>query len=172
MTAIQTGTLPPEALLAAYQGTGAYTDCYVMDLPQAVSMERYVEAFYTTALFKVERFVLQVLARKPSTDAQAGQLARGQTSAFAAWTVEGRAADQLLLRDFLGRTRSWLMVQAQATEGAPPATRLYFGSAVVPKSRSASGNVSFGLAFHALTGFHRLYTRALMRAARAKLMGS
>lgn len=48
-------------------------------------------------------------------------------------------------------------------------TRLYFGSVVVPKSISDDGKASFGFAFHALHGFHHLYTKALMKAAQAKL---
>jgi hypothetical protein len=167
-TAIRTGELPPGTLLAPYRSRGAYTDCYHMDLPGAVPLQAYVEAFYTTRLFRIERLLLRWLVRRPSTDAQARQLALGQTTAFAAWTVEARASDQLLLCDFMKRTRSWLMVRPVEGGGAQ-ATRLYFGSAVVPLSTSASGRASFGLAFHALGGFHRLYTRALMRAARQRL---
>lgn len=166
--AIRAGELPPDALLARYRRQGAYTDCYHVDLPGPVPFEAYVEAFYTTRLFKTERLLLRLLARRPSTDAQARQLAHGQATAFAAWTVEARATDQLLLCDFMKRTRSWLMV-LPAEGGAVPATRLYFGSAVVPLSTSASGRASFGLAFHALGGFHRLYTRALLSAARSRL---
>lgn len=168
-TAIHVGALPPDALLVPYRSRGAYTDCYHMDLPGAVTLQAYVEAFYTTRLFKVERLLLRWLARRPSTDVQARQLAHGQATAFAAWTVEARAPDQLLLCDFMKRTRSWLMVQPVAGGGAQ-ATRLYFGTAVVPLSTAASGQASFGLAFHALGGFHRLYSRALMRAARQRLV--
>ncbi|RZI45027.1 hypothetical protein EGT07_02195 [Herbaspirillum sp. HC18] len=140
-----------------------------MDLQRAISMDEYVSAFYTTPLFKVERFLLSLLAGKHSTDAGARKLALGEASNFAAWRVEDRANNELLLCDFLGRTRSWLMVKPSSAAN-PGSVRLYFGSAVVPQSWSATGKASFGFAFHALHGFHHLYTRALMRAAQAKLL--
>ena len=81
---------------------------------------------------------------------------------------EDRTATQLLLRDFLGRTRSWLMVEPLQNAGAP-ATRLYFGSAAVAKSRSATGKPLLGFPFNALTGFHHLYSKALLRSAQSQL---
>lgn len=164
---IKISELPEAALLKQYQLRGAYTDCYVMELPRAVSFAEYVEAFYTTKVFKVERAILALLAGKRSTDQQAKQLAWGQTSQFAAWTVEERTDNQILLCDFMKHTRSWLM--CCAAESSTPATRLYFGSAVIPKRESADGKRSFGFAFHALYGFHHAYTRTLMQAARARL---
>jgi len=170
MSAIQPGELPQEALLNKYKQEGAYTDCYFMDVHHPISHAEYVEAFYTTAVFKVERLILSFIASKPSSDLQAKQLASGEVTNFSAWNVEGRTANQLLLCDFLGRTRSWLM--SVITEGnSSTTTRLYFGSAVVPKKNSASGRVSFGFAFHALNGFHHLYTRTLMRSALSQLSG-
>ena len=139
-----------------------------MDVPRTISMSEYVATFYTTPLFKVERKILALFAGRPSTDANAKELAFGQASHFAAWDVEERASNQLLLCDFLGQTRSWLMVTS--IDERTNSTRLYFGSAFVPKSRSASGQPSFGFFFHALSGFHRLYTKALMRSAQAKLI--
>ena len=168
MAKIQTEALPDDALLQKYKQQGAYTDCYCMDVPITVSLSTYVEAFYTSRLFKIERSVLAALARKPASDADARQLAHGLSTKFSAWTVEARVKDQLLLCDFLGATRSWLMV----SEHDSKTTRLYFGSAVVPKSKSAFGEASFGFAFHALFGFHRLYTRALMKAACHRLHAS
>lgn len=168
MPTICAGELPQDALLERYAKDGAYTDCYYADFPRAVSMSEYVAAFYTTPLFKIERRILALLAGKPSTDTNAEELAHGQAARFAAWDVEECASDQLLLRDFLGRTRSWLMV-GPAENAETSATRLYFGSAFVPKSISASGAASFGFSFHALSGFHRLYSKALLRAAFSQL---
>ena len=79
--------------------------------------------------------------------------------------------DQLLLCAIDGRTRSWLMVSAADVSGR---TRLYFGSAVLPKpmpvnSPSATGKPSLGFVFKALLGFHKLYSRALLSAAAARL---
>lgn len=52
-----------------------YTDCYFVDVPRAVSQAEFVETFYTTRLFKLERFILSTLVLKPSTDLQARQKA-------------------------------------------------------------------------------------------------
>ena len=168
MPTIIPSDMPSDALLLRYTQDGAYTDCYCMDLPRDVRLSDYIASFYTTPLFKIERAILALVARRPATDKDAHELALGRVSRFSAWTVEDRADNQILLRDALGRTRSWLMVAPPAS-GATGATRLYFGSAVVPKSRSASGEASFGFAFHALSGFHQWYSRALMRAAHARL---
>ena len=166
MTAIAAQPLPEHALLARYAGNGSYTDCYVTDIPGGFSHAEYVAAFYTTWLFKTERAILKWLVRRPSTDVEAQQLARGARESFAAWTVEARAPNQLLLCDFLGNTRSWLMLETRA-DGA--ATRLYFGSAIVPRVDPATGEKKLGRSFHALLGFHRRYSRALLAAARSRL---
>lgn len=171
MNVILSGELPREALLSKYKQNGAYTDCYFIDIPCAVSQAEYVEAFYTTDLFKVERLILALLVKRPSTDAQAKLLALGEAKSFAAWSVEGRTSDQLLLCDFLGSTRSWLM-SAVTKDGDSSTTRLNFGSAVVPKVDRASGRASFGIAFHLLSGFHRIYSRALLRSACSRLLRS
>jgi hypothetical protein len=128
----------------------------------------YVAAFYTGALFKVERRLLAWFVARPSTDVQARQLADGTLDAFAAWTVEARATDQLLMCDFQGRTRSWLMVAP--VDGSPtPCTRLYFGSAVVPAATESPDRDRRRLMFRALLGFHRAYSRALLGAACARV---
>jgi hypothetical protein len=163
MKAVTAAPLPDLALLSRYRERQAFTDCYIVDIPQPVSLARYVEAFYTTPLFKLERFVLLAVG-KPSTDADARLMARGTSDRFAAWTVESRADDQILLCDFMGKTRSWLMCVPQAA-----GTRLYFGSAVVPKRVSPAGQVSLGSAFRLMLVFHRLYAPALLSAAASRL---
>lgn len=160
--------LPPNALLAKYTHGGGYTDCYTTLVARPVSHADYVEAFYTGALFKLERLLLARFASRPSTDAQAGELACGGRESFAAWRVEARSADQLLMCDYTGRTRSWLMVAPDGADGAA-ATRLYFGSAVVPVVDKSTGQPAMGFMFKALLGFHKLYSRALLSAARSRL---
>lgn len=163
---VRPGSLPPEALLQAYADTdGCYTDCYVAETEGAVTLPAYVAAFYTTRLFKLERFILKWTISRPSTDREAAQVAAGQIDRFAAWTVEGRADDQLLMCDIAGRTRSWFMIEPGAGRG----TRLYFGSAVVPVADRKTGKRRLGFGFNALLGFHKLYSRALLSAARARL---
>ena len=156
--------LPQDALLRKYRDMGAYTDCYATDIATRVSYAEYVEAFYTTWVFKLERLLLKWLVARPSTDDEARRLSRGELDGFAAWTVEGRAPDQLLLADFMGRTKSWLMVAPLDTTR----TRLYFGSAVVPVGGKA-GRPRLGFNFSALLGFHKLYSRVLLAAAKSRL---
>jgi hypothetical protein len=168
MWSIQRCELPETALLQKYRQCGAFTDCYVTAIPRRVSHAEYVEAFYTTALFKVERAILARLASKPSIDAEARLLADGSLGSFAAWSVEARGIDQLLLADFRGRTRSWLMVLPERSGTGLERTNLYFGSAVVPVS-GKSGTPGLGWIFRLLMGFHVLYSRALLAAARSRL---
>ena len=168
MPSIHRCDLPPGALLRKYQHEGAYADCYVTEVARRVSHAEYVEAFYTTALFKVERLLLHWLVSKPSTDVEAGQLAAGTLNTFAAWSVEARSANQLLMSDFQGRTRSWLMVTSSKSSTVED-TRLYFGSAVVPIVSVKSGTRTLGLGFRLLLGFHKLYSQALLSAAESRL---
>ena len=159
---------PSGALTAADRDQGALTDCFYLDIPRKVRLEDYVYAFYTTWLFKVERAILSVVIRKPSTDRDALLLSQNKTFSFSAWTVEVREPDQILLRDYRGDTKSWFMVQP-VTVDAKPATRLYFGTVVVPKKVSKEGQKSVHFAFHLFGGFHRLYSRALLRSAFKRL---
>ncbi|MCV0438731.1 MAG: hypothetical protein K5880_08860 [Hydrogenophaga sp.] len=168
MPSIRTSEFPANALLARYREGGAYTDCYAVDVGRVVSQAAYVEAFYTSTVFKVERQLLAWFVSKPATDHQARLLASGQLDAFSAWTVEGRTAHQLLLCDFQSRTRSWLMSAPVDVNGSP-GTRLYFGSAVVPVRDRRTGQATMGWPFRALLGFHKLYSRVLVRAALSRL---
>ena len=162
MPRIQPCDVPPDSFLRRYKEGSGYADCYVTEIAGTVSQAAFVEAFYTSALFKLERLLLAHLASKPASDADARQLAAGSVAAFSAWRVEAQSPSQLLLADFTGRTRSWLM--AVPVAGAA-GTRLYFGSAVVPKQRRDGRPGGMGWPFHALLGFHRLYSRLLLGAA-------
>lgn len=170
MPTVQACELPETSLLLGCQDAGAFADCYVTEVEGTVSQAAFIEAFYTTALFKVERAVLTWLAAKPSTDSQAEQLAAGTTTTFAAWRVESRNSNQLLMTDFTGRTRSWLMSVPVDSPSAPARTRLYFGSGVGPRVGKRGDGGTMGFAFHALLGFHRLYSRLLLSAARSHVL--
>ena len=170
MFLIQSCRLPDRALLRRYQSRGAYTDCYVTEVARPVTRAAYVEAFYTSGVFKLERLILRWLASRPSTDDEARQLASGARDSFAAWSVEAREADQLLLCDLVGRTRSWLMVIPADDNGHDGNTRLYFGSAVVPATDAGSGRPTLGFTYRSLLGFHKFYSRVLLRAARSRLL--
>jgi len=152
--------LPDNALSGRYSRDGCYTDCFMTEIPRPVSFSQYINTFYTTPLFKLERFILTWTVSKPSTDAQAKDIADGTGNAFAAWTVEARTENQLLMCDFVSRTRSWFMV-VPLEKG----TRLYFGSAIVP----GIGRSTIEWQYRGLIGFHRVYSRALLHAARSQL---
>jgi hypothetical protein len=148
----------------------------VTQVPGAITQAAFIEAFYTSPLFKIERILLQVLASKPATDADAKALASGTANRFSAWRVEAQSPTELLLADFTGRTRSWLMAAPAPLTNEAPSTLLYFGSAVVPLPSQGGQAPHMGWGFHALLGFHRLYSRLLLRAAcqrvsRLKLQG-
>jgi hypothetical protein len=154
--------LPTSTLLDTYVQQGDYTDSYTVDVPGEVTMAQFVEAFYTTPIFKLERWILGKVISRPSTDEQARQLAQGSLSKFSAWTVELRETNQLLLA--AGVTRSWLMVEPSKIQGAT-ATSLYFGSAVV----LPAGRTGLRWDFKATLGFHKFYSRILLSSAARKL---
>lgn len=163
---IRSTELPPAALLRRYNDGHSFTDSYCTEVDGAIPLATFVEAFYTTPLFKLERFILKWLVRRPSTDEQARALGAGGASNFAAWHVEDRNDHQLLMN--AGRTCSWFMVEPVAgREGAT--TRLYFGSAVIAKASAPGTKPKLGFVFNALLGFHKLYSKALLRAAKARL---
>jgi hypothetical protein len=123
-------------------------------------------AFYTTLVFKLERLILKMAVSRPSTDAQAKQLAAGSIDEFSAWHVEARSENQLLMSDFRRRTKSWLMVVPIASGTR---TRLYFGSAVILVENSKAGEFTLGFGFQALLRFHRLYSEVLLYATKSQL---
>lgn len=162
MISIQKTPVPADSMLGKYTSVaGAYTDCYVTEIPCDITFPEYVFAFYTTSLFKTERAILKFTVFKPSTDVDATNLAHGLTDKFAAWTVESRSENEIILCDFLSRTRSWLMI-----EKAEGATKLYFGSAVVPKK----GSEGLGSLSILLLGFHQVYSVLLLYFAKRGLM--
>ncbi len=165
MKAIKPCEVPLDSLLRKYKDNNGYADCYVIEVAGRVSQAAFIEAFYTSPLFKVERTILKHLASKPSTDGEARQLANGSADRFAAWPVEGQTASELLLADFTGRTRSWLMAAPIGGGTGAVGTRLHFGSAVVSRPHRDGRKAGMGWLFVALLGFHRLYSRVLLRAA-------
>ena len=164
-TPVRASSLPSGALLATYRSAGHYTDCYQTRIDAQRSQAAYVEALYTSWLFKLERRIL-AFASMPSTDAEAAELAAGTRERFAAWRVEARTPDQLLLCDVHARTRSWLM---STDTGRGTGRTLYFGSAVVPAPGAGPGAAALDFPYGALLGFHRRYSRLLLWAAAARL---
>ena len=159
--------LPPDALLRRYDQHNGHVDCFQVDVPGRIKLGHYVEAFYTTWLFKAERKILSV-AGHPSTDAEAAVLAGGRSTQFAAWNVEDRDEDQLLMQDVTGRTRSWFKVARIIAEKSERTT-LYFGSAVTAIPTGKSGRMSLGPVFRMMMPVHIIYSRALLAATLRKM---
>lgn len=153
---VRASALPTGAILGTYADNGSYTDCYALDTTRPVTHAEFVEAFFTSGVFRMERWLIATFLSRRSTDDQVREFASGGRDAFAWWTVERRERDQLLAA--AGRTRAWLMV-------GETGTTLYFGSAVVPQR--AGGPMPWH--FRAALGFHRRYSRALLAAAGRKL---
>jgi hypothetical protein len=168
MFSIHAYRVPESSFLASYAIDGNYTDSYCTTFAGKVSLAEFVTAFYTTRLFKLERTLLKWAVSKASTDLEAQQMADGLRDSFAAWTVERRNASEILMCDFHGRTRSWLKVEPRPVAGEIN-TRLVFGSAVVRPRVSRSPRFPMGLPFYALIGFHKMYSRLLLQAAKNRL---
>lgn len=168
MFKVEAAPLPDGSLLAGYHAAGAFTDCYTTETAAAVTSARFVAAFYTTPVFRLERLIIAWALGKPSTDTEAGQVAEGRLDLFSAWRVEERTHDQLLMSDVKGRTRSWFMVAPLST-GSAVRTRLYFGSAVLPVINSRTGTSGMSAGFSALRGFHHRYSEVLLYSARLRL---
>jgi hypothetical protein len=156
-------------MLDKYSMNEAYVDCYSTEFPGRISFSEFIFAFYTTWLFKLERLILKWMVSKPSTDMQARHLAEGVIEEFAAWRVENRSENEILMCDFVGRTRSWLMVTPVTMDNGA-LTRLYFGSAIVPIRNSKTGKLSLGFGYQALLGFHKVYSALLLHFAKSSIM--
>ena len=152
--------LPADSLLARLRGPECYRDAFRVEVPGRVTLAQYIAAFYASAAFTPERHLLGLIGRG-ATRADIAALAEGRADRFAAWTVEARNDNEVLLRDFQNRTCSWLMVEpAGEGEAATAATTLWFGSAV----RAPDAPL-----VRALMPFHRWYSRRLLAVAAASL---
>lgn len=167
MFSIEKSAVPANSLLASYTGNG-YTDSYRTELTGHISMEDYVYKFYTSSLFKLERFILTWSVRKPSTDTQAKEISEGNTNKFAAWTLEDRRENELLMRDMADHTRSWFMVNHLGTKESPK-TQLYFGTGISPSPRRKNEKPSIGFFFNVLLPFHKVYSVLLLYFAKRQL---
>ncbi len=164
--------VPRFSLLYPYKERGAFVDSYCVDVDCPITQSQYIQAFYTTPVFKLERWLLGLVVSKPSTDQQVELLSEAKTPSFSAWVVEVQDHSQLLMCDYTGRTRSWLMV-----ESVDRGTRLYFGSAVVPALDSpvdqvSGAKVKTGILFRGIQKFHHVYSMVLLASARSRLLAA
>ncbi|MBT8062485.1 MAG: hypothetical protein HKO64_05320 [Xanthomonadales bacterium] len=168
-TTVQTCELPADALLRRYRKRGAYTDCFTASLSFDVTLEAFIKAFYSTRLFKLERLVLARVFSRPSTDMDVARLADGRQSHFAAWSVEARIENQLLLCDYRQRTRSWLMT-SRAGAIDSHVSQLYFGSAITPRNMENAALAEAAQPGKLLTALHCRYSVALLKSAANRLI--
>lgn len=162
MTHVKKTAVPDGALPAKYLRLGGYhTDCFETKVEGDISLARFVEAFYTGALFKCERLILKLAAARPSTDANARAIACGETTRFAAWDMEERTDTQMILCDMNKATRSWFMVEP-STESS---TWLRFGSVVSPKP----GTTELPTLIRPLMPLHEVYSILLLKGAVRRL---
>lgn len=154
--------VPDNSFLGRYAAEGAFTDCYAVSVTIEVGLAEFIYAFYTTPIFKVERWLLAKALGIKATDQEARRLATAEATHFSAWRVERRSDIEILMD--AGQTRSWLSVRPDAQ--AVKSTTLLFGSAVVPMRP----NGKLGWAFHTLLGFHRLYSKLLLRSAARRVV--
>ena len=158
---------PVGSLLAEQaQLSGYYTDCFSIHLEQSVTLPEFMNAFYTTPLFRLERLLLSLTVKGRMTDANVTALSRGEADRLAIWQVEARKECEILLS--AGRTKSWLMVAPQ--EGGGDDTQLFFGSVVVPEPPKREGDAPrLGPVFDSLLSAHRIYSRLLLSSAAQRL---
>ena len=102
--------VPKSALLQHYVDKGSYVDCYTTDIAGPVIQAEFIEAFYTTPVFRLERLILRWAVSKPSTDDEARGLATGHADSFAAWKVEGRTGEPVVALRFPGANTTVLWV--------------------------------------------------------------
>ncbi len=143
--------VPEGSLLAAFGGPDDYRDAFCREVPGAVSLEQFIERFYSSAAFGPERLVLRLLGRgAPKADISA--LAHGVADRIAVWELVERRESEILLESKDTGTASWL-----AVEPCEPGTRLMFGSWVGRLGQSG---------WRFMLRPHILYSRVLLRSAR------
>jgi hypothetical protein len=170
MFSIVRQAVPADALLTTFRGGvhpdrwGSYADCFAIIIDRKANLSEFVFAFYTSAVFRIERLVLHALIGTPSNQSDARALADGTAVEFAVWYVGERTATQLLMCDRYERTRSWFRAEPMP-DGK---TLLQFGSALASASVETRGAAPGGR-FGALLRFHILYSQVLLHAATLNL---
>jgi hypothetical protein len=163
--------VPEDSLLKTFRGSakperwGTYADCFAVTVDREVDLNDFVIAFYTSPLFRIEGFILHTLIGVSSSVPEARAVAGGSSDKFSAWYVGQRTATQLLMCDRYERTRSWFCVAPAAGGG----TRLRFGSAVAAQRDKKTGIAALRGGTRWLLGFHILYSKLLLHAAKRNL---
>jgi len=161
MFSIKAAAIPDGGLINSYAiQAGCYTDCFVAEISQDVTLSDFILAFFNTPVFRLERLLLGLFASRPSTDDDVANLASGAGNSLALWKVDARDDNQLIMSVGSGPIRSWLMVVSDQT--AAHTSQLYFGSAVLPVEIGPNGKPKIGKSFRIFHGVHKFYTRLLL----------
>ncbi|MBE7636584.1 hypothetical protein GUA87_06980 [Sneathiella sp. P13V-1] len=162
MKQVRKSPLPDPSFMQLYKDTlGCQVDCFCVEVPTPITMEQYITAFFDSPVFKLERFILKIAAKSPTTRQGVENLASGKSDQFAMWKVEQRSENELLLAVQNSPIRTWLTLRP----GEDDTTHLYFGSAVLPEETDKLGNPRTGFLFRALGWFHEGYSKVLLWAA-------
>jgi len=124
----------------------------------------FINAFFNSWLFRIERLILKLTLKKPATDQDITKLANGMSNTMTAWRIEQRDDNQILLEVPDTPIRTWLM-----REDAGDHTNLYFGIAILPMRTDKNGKPAMSHISIVLMGFHQLYARALLYLAKRAL---
>jgi len=158
---VKIGAVPIGGLLNAYAGQpGNYTDCFTLDIPKMVTLREFILVFFNTPVFRLERLLLGLFASRPSVREDVIDLASGASDTLAAWKVESRNKNQMLLAVGGGPIRTWLMVEQHPYNSGT--SRLYFGSAVLAVEQGPNAKLKIGKMFRLMLGFHNFYSRLLL----------
>lgn len=151
---------PPDySFLLELKDKGHVVDCFTQNSAQRLELETLIFSFYKCLAFSFEKFALRCIGKNCS-DPQLRAIVTGTEQSFAAWTVAQRNETQILLRDFMGVTHSWLYV---ADEG--DTSKIYFGTAITLNGRPMNSHASLPLWIKLLVPLHELYSRALLWSA-------
>jgi len=167
VSAIVRDAVARDSLLATYRGGvrperwTVYQDCYSVPVDRVVSLSEFIFEFYSSPVFRIERWLLRIVLGVKASDADLKALAAGVSQEFSVWRVADRTVTQLLLCDRFERTRSWLRVLPLGGGR----TLLQFGSAVAARRDSDTGALRLGTMLGSLLWVHALYSRALLWAA-------
>lgn len=144
---------------------GTYADAFFADVKGAPSLQDYIEAIFDSPVFRMERIVLAITVLKPAFRKDVEALAMGEGDRLAGWKTEQRTSNELLMAVENGQVRTWLKVEAMPAG----VSRVWFGSAVVPKHRTDGKQEGLGLAFRLMLRVHKFYSRVLLRSATRRL---
>jgi hypothetical protein len=144
--------IQPEGLLSKIEEAAQYKDAFDIPKPQTKEnneLEHYIRAFYTSPLFKLERFIIS-LTGNHVTDDYINNLRFKVGDKLILWEVIGRKDNEVLFRWKYGSANglTWLSVKDN---------KLQFGSGV-----GHDVNLVAAMA-------HRLYSRLLIYSASKNL---